>query len=51
MMQPSILKIHKHSKMIETHLNRFVIHNDWLQNLCWLSVESMTPYFVVVVSV
>ena len=44
MVQPSILKSHKHSKMIETH-------NDWLQNRCWLSFKSMTPNFVVVVSV
>ena len=29
----------------------FVFHNDWLQNHCWLSVRSMTPNFVVVVSV
>ena len=29
----------------------FVFHNDWLQNHCWLSVKSMTPNFVVVVSV
>ena len=29
----------------------FVFHDDWLQNHCWLSVKSMTPNFVVVVSV
>ena len=29
----------------------FVFHNDWLQNHCWLSLKSMTPNFVAVVSV
>ena len=29
----------------------FVFHNDWLQNHCWRLVRSMTPTFVVVVSV
>ena len=29
----------------------FVFHNDWLQNLCWLSSKGMAPNFVVVVCV
>ena len=37
--------------MIETHFLSFVFHNDWLQNHCWLSLKSMTPNFVAVVSV
>ena len=28
----------------------FVFLNDWLQNHCWLSVKSMTPNVVVVVT-
>ena len=46
MVEPSILKSHKHSKMIETHFYRlyFIIHG-------WLSVKSMAPNFVGVVSV
>ena len=49
MVQPYITKSHKHSKMIETHF--FFVCNDWLQNHHWLSVKSMTPNFVVAVSV
>ena len=30
---------------------RFVYHNDWLQNYCWLLIKSMKPYCVVVVNV
>ena len=45
MVQPSILKSHKHSKMFETHFFSFVFHN------CWPSVKRMTPNFVVAVSV
>ena len=46
MVQPSMLKSHKHSKMIETHFYRlYSIYH------CWLSVKSMTHNFVDVVSV
>ena len=51
MVQPSILKSHTRSKMIETHFYFFVFHNDWLQNHCWPSLKSMTPNFVAVVIV
>ena len=51
MVQPFILKSHKHAKLIENHFLSFVFLNDWLQNHCWLSVRSMTPNFVAVVSV
>ena len=51
MVQPSMLKSHKHSKMIETHFLSIVFHNDWLQNHCLLSAKGMTPNFVVFVSV
>ena len=50
-MQPSILKNHKHSKMIETYFYRLYYIINWLQKHCWLSVKSMTPTFVVVVSI
>ena len=50
MVQPSIVKSHKHSKMIETHLS-FVFHNGWIQNYCLLSAKGVTPDFVVFVSV
>ena len=29
----------------------FVFHNNWLQNHCWLSLKSIAPNFVVVISV
>ena len=51
MVQPSILKRHKPSKVIETHFYRLYSIIDWLQNHCPLSVKSMTPNFVVVDSV
>ena len=51
MVQPFVLKSHKHSKMLETHFLSFVFHNGWLENHCWLSAEGMTPNFVVFVSV
>ena len=43
MVQPSILKSHRHSKMIETHFYRLysIIHR------C-ISVKSMTPNFVII---
>ena len=50
MVQHSILKSHKHSKMIEPILS-FVFRNDWLKIQRWLSVKSMKPNFEVVVSV
>ena len=51
MVQPSIVKSHKHPKIIETFFYHFVFHNDWLKNHCSLSVKSMTPNFVDAVSV
>ena len=51
MVQPSILKSHKHSKLIETYFLSFILHNDWLQNHYVLSVKSMTLNCAVVVSV
>ena len=51
MVQSSMMKNHKHLTMNETHFLSFVFHNDWLQNHCWLSVKSMAPNFVVVVSI
>ena len=51
MVQPSVLKSHKHSKMIEPHFYRLHFHNGQVQNQCWLSGKGMTPYFVVFVSV
>ena len=51
MVQPSILKSQKPSKMIETHFVSFVFHNDWIQNHCWFSLKSMTHNFVPVFSV
>ena len=50
MVQPSMLKSHTHSKMIEIHF-LFVFHNGWLQNHCWRSSNGMTPHFVFFVSV
>ena len=51
MVQPSILKSHKHSKMIETPFLSYVLHNGWLQNHRWFSAKGLTPNFVVLVSV
>ena len=51
MVQPSILKSHTHSKIIETPFLLFVFHNGWLQNHCWLSAKGMTPNSVVFISV
>ena len=51
MVQPSILKSHKHSKMIESHFYRLHFHNGQVKNYCWLLGKGMTPYFVVFVSV
>ena len=52
MVQPSILKSHKHSKMIETHFYlSFVFLNGWLQNHRWLSAKDMRQNFVVFISV
>ena len=51
MVQPSMLKSHKHLNMIEIHFYRFLLYNGWLQNHCWLSAKGMTPNFVVFVSV
>ena len=51
MVQPSMLKSHKHSKMIQPDFLSFLFHNGWLQNHYWLSVKGMTPNFVVFVSV
>ena len=51
MVQPSILKSHKRSKMIGTHFFSFVFHNDWLQNLRWFSLQKLAPNFEAVVSV
>ena len=48
--QASLLKSHKHSKMIKKTFLSFVFHNGWLQKNCWLSVKHMTPNFVAVVS-
>ena len=42
MVQPSILKSHKNSKMNETYFYRLSQNS---QNHCWLSVKSMTPIF------
>ena len=38
-------------KIIEAYFLSFIFHNDWLQNHCWLSIESMTANFVDAVSV
>ena len=46
MIYPSILKCHKHSKIIKTHF-----YNDWLQYQKWLSVKSIIPKFVLVINV
>ena len=45
MVQPSILKSHKHLQMVKTHF-----HNGLLQNHCLLSAKGMKSNFVVVVS-
>ena len=50
MVQPSILKSHKHSKMIETHFYQLYSIMAGSKSLLALS-QGMTPYFVVVVSV
>ena len=50
MMQPSILKSHKYSKMIETHFYRLYSIMTGSKIIAG-SVKSMTPNFVVVVSV
>ena len=51
MMQPSIVKSHKRSKMIENPFLSFVFQNDCLQNHCWLSLNCTEPNFVAVVGV
>ena len=51
MAQPSILKSHKRSKMIETHFYRLYSIMTGSKNHCWLSLKSMAPNFVAVVSV
>ena len=50
MVQPSTLKNHKHSKMVEINFSSFLFHNGWLQNHYWLSAKGMIPNFVVFVS-
>ena len=51
MVQPSILKSRKHSKVIETYFLSFAFHNGCLQNHCRLSAKENIPNFVVFVSV
>ena len=53
MVQPSILKSHKHSKMIETLFYRLysIMAGSKIINHCWLSAKGMTTNFVVFVSV
>ena len=51
MVQPSILKNHKRSKIIESDFLKFVFHNDWLKNHRWFSLQKMTPNFEAVFSV
>ena len=46
----SMIKVKYMSKWCNLFLS-FVFHNDWIQNLCWLSIKSLTPNFVVVVDV
>ena len=49
--QPSILKSHKHSKMIQILSYHLYFIMTGSKRICGLSVKSMTPNFVVFVSV
>ena len=51
MVHPSIMKSHKHSKMIETDFYKFIFHSDRSKNIASSPQRVRHPFFLIAVSV